>query len=70
MTGGSSCQPGAKRGEGGLRRGRFPRIEAEIGQGSTGLWAYWADAEWRRRGKEWSNAEGLVRLGQNPRRVL
>jgi hypothetical protein len=67
---GPTCQSACGEGEGGLRRGRFPAMEAEIGQGTTGSRACWADGERWRLGKEWASVEGLGRLGQNPRRVL
>jgi hypothetical protein len=66
---GPTCELSTERGEGGLRRGRFPAMEAKTGQGATGLWACWADGERRWPGKEWDGVEGLGRLGPNKRRV-
>jgi hypothetical protein len=45
-------------------------MEVEIGQGTTGSQACWADGERRRPRKEWAGMEGLGQLVQNPRRVL
>jgi hypothetical protein len=67
---GPNYQPGAERGEGGLRRGHILAMEAKIGQGPTGSRACWADGERRRPGEEWAGVEGLGRLGQNARIVL